>query len=94
MNGKKRTLICTFLALGLGLFGGYLGGQISLDTKKEQCQTWIKVRQMEGVCHLFAVPIAVDKAIAGWWTGTILGAFTGGLMTRGMEKDLTADERR
>lgn len=94
MTGKKRTLVCTFLALGLGLFGGYVGGQISLNAKKEQCQTWIKFTQLEGFCHLFAAPIAVDKAIAGWWTGTILGAFAGGLMTGEIEEDLTPDERR
>ncbi|HEY9847938.1 MAG TPA: hypothetical protein V6D28_00650 [Leptolyngbyaceae cyanobacterium] len=91
MTGKKRTLICTFLALGLGLFGGYLGGQISFKAQKEQCQTWIKFSQLESVCHLFAAPIAVDKAIAGWWTGTILGAFAGGLITRESQEDLTAD---
>ncbi|MBD2385742.1 hypothetical protein [Cylindrospermum sp. FACHB-282] len=78
---RKRILICTFLALLSGFFGGYIGGQITLMLNSQHChnQPW-GLKQM---CSLWARPGAIWQGnTAGIWTGTILGAFVGGLVTR------------
>ncbi|NJM71160.1 MAG: hypothetical protein HC862_13555 [Scytonema sp. RU_4_4] len=82
---KNRTLICTFLALLSGFSGGYIGGQITLSfhTQKCQNQTW-GLKQM---CNALVTPSAVwQGSTTGLWTGTVLGAFVGGLVTRPTRK--------
>ncbi|WP_016950489.1 hypothetical protein [Anabaena sp. PCC 7108] len=78
---KKRILICTCLALSSGLFGGYIGGQITsmLHNQKCQNQAW----GWQQMCNAWVTPKAIwQGSTAGIWTGTILGAFVGGSVTR------------
>lgn len=78
---KKRILICTFVALSSGFFGGLIGGQITsmLHSQKCQNQAW----GFQQACNMWVTPGAVwQGSIAGIWTGTILGAFLGGSVTR------------
>ncbi|MEA5507170.1 hypothetical protein VB735_29560 [Halotia wernerae UHCC 0503] len=78
---KNRVLICTFLALSSGFFGGYIGGQITLMLHSQKCQnqSW-GFKQM---CNAWVMPGATwQGSTTGLWTGTILGAFFGGLITR------------
>ncbi len=77
---KNRVLICTFLALTSGLVGGYISGQITsiLHSQKCQNQGWL----LKGVCAS-VTPVAIwQGSTTGLWTGTVLGAFAGGLVTR------------
>ncbi|BAZ31717.1 hypothetical protein NIES4074_41900 [Cylindrospermum sp. NIES-4074] len=77
---NKRILICTLLALSCGFFGGYISGQISLMLHSQKCQNqpW-GFKQM---CNAWETPGAMwQGSTAGIWTGTILGAFVGGLAT-------------
>ena len=78
---NKPILICTFLALSSGFFGGFVGGKISLilDSQKCQNQSW----GFKEMCHTFVAPGAVwQGSTAGFWTGSILGAFVGGSVTK------------
>ncbi|AFZ27693.1 hypothetical protein Cylst_5694 [Cylindrospermum stagnale PCC 7417] len=78
---NKRVLICTFLALSSGLFGGSISGQITLMLHSQRCQNqpW----GLKEMCHAWVTPGAIWQGnTAGIWTGTILGAFVGGLVTR------------
>jgi hypothetical protein len=78
---KNRILICTFLALSSGFFGAYTSGQITLMLHNQKCQnqSWgFKV-----MCNALVTPGAMwQGSTTGLWTGTILGAFVGGLVTR------------
>ncbi|KAB8332570.1 hypothetical protein SD80_018455 [Scytonema tolypothrichoides VB-61278] len=78
---KNRTLTCTFVALLSGLIGGYIGGQITLSLHSQKCQnqSWI----LKQTCNFGVTPGAVwQGSTTGLWTGTVLGAFVGGLATR------------
>ncbi|MEA5576645.1 hypothetical protein [Anabaena sp. UHCC 0451] len=78
---KKRILICTVVALSSGFFGGLTGGQIisMLHNQKCQNQTW----GLKMMCNAWVTPGAIwQGSIAGIWTGTILGAFVSGSITR------------
>ncbi|WP_353931401.1 hypothetical protein WJM97_02015 [Okeanomitos corallinicola TIOX110] len=78
---KKRILICTAAALSSGFFGGLMGVQITsmLHSQKCQNQAW----GFQQVCNAWVTPGAIwQGSIAGIWTGTILGAFIGGSVTR------------
>jgi hypothetical protein len=78
---KKRILICTFLALSSGFFTALIAGQITVMQHSQKCQnqTW-GFKQM---CNALVTPGASwQGSTAGLWTGTILGAFMGGLITR------------
>lgn len=78
---KNRILICTFLALSSGFFGGYIAGQITLMLHNQKCQNqpW----GLKEMCHAWITPGAMwQGSTTGIWTGTILGAFAGGLVTR------------
>jgi hypothetical protein len=78
---QKRILICTFLALSSGFFSGLIGGQITVMLHSQKCQnqSW-GFKQM---CNALVTPGAsLQGSAAGMWTGTILGAFVGGLITR------------
>ncbi|MBD2294188.1 hypothetical protein H6G06_11965 [Anabaena sphaerica FACHB-251] len=78
---KKRILICTFVALSSGFFGGLIGGQITsmLHNQKCQNQAW----GLKMMCNTLVTPGAIwQGSIAGMWTGTTLGAFVGGSITR------------
>jgi hypothetical protein len=78
---KNRTLICTFLALLSGFSGGYIGGQITLSLHGQKCQSqpW----GFKEVCNAWVAPGAVwQGSTTGLWTGTVLGAFVGGSLTR------------
>ena len=78
---KNRVLICTFLALLSGLAGGYVGGQINSHFHTQKChdKNWVE-KQM---CQVIEMPGAMwQGSISGLWTGTILGAFFGGLVSR------------
>ncbi|NMG06594.1 hypothetical protein [Brasilonema sp. UFV-L1] len=81
---KNRTLICTFLALLSGFFGGYIGWQITLSLHSQKCQN--KTWGLKEMCHLVTPPAALpavwQSSTRGLWTGTVLGAFVGGLVTR------------
>ncbi|MEO1373538.1 MAG: hypothetical protein AAFW70_04260 [Cyanobacteria bacterium J06635_10] len=85
-SSKKRLLICTFLALASGFFGGYVGGQISLQAHSENCenQRWGLFRTG---CKVVIAPGAMwQGSTTGIWTSSILGAFFGGLLTRKDDK--------
>ncbi|MBD2363792.1 hypothetical protein H6G36_21815 [Anabaena minutissima FACHB-250] len=78
---KNPILICTFLALTSGFFGSYVGGQIALMFHSQKCQnqSW----GLQQICQVWITPGATWKgSTTGIWTGTILGAFTGGLIIR------------
>jgi hypothetical protein len=77
---KNPILICTFLALSSGFFGSYIGGQLTsiLRTQKCQNQPW----GWKEACVTWETPGAiVQGSTRGLWTGTVLGAFVGGLVT-------------
>ena len=78
---KNRVLICTFLALSSGFFSAYIGGQITLMMHSQHCQNqpW----GFKQACNALVTPGAMwQGSTTGLWTGTILGAFIGGLVTR------------
>jgi hypothetical protein len=78
---KNPILICTFLALTSGFFGSYIGGQITLMLHSQKCQnqSW----PLQQMCQVWITPGATWKgSTTGIWTGTILGAFLGGLVIR------------
>lgn len=78
---KKRMLICTFVALLSGFFSAYIGGQISLQLHKLQCQTqpW----GLEMICQGWVTPGAIwQGSTTGLWIGWVLGALLSGLVTR------------
>jgi len=78
---KNRILICTFLALSSGFFGGYIGGQITLMLRNQKCQNqpWA----LNQMCNAWVTPGAIwQGSTTGIWTCTVLGAFVGGLVTR------------
>ncbi len=78
---KNRILICTFLALLSGLSSGYIGGQISLSLRSQKCQN--QAWGLKQMCSAWETPGAIwQGSTSGLWTGTILGAFVGGLVTR------------
>ena len=78
---KNRVLICTFLALTSGFFGGYISGQITLILHSQKCQNQAWVFQQ--MCNAWVTPGAMwQGSTTGLWTGTVLGAFAGGLVTR------------
>ncbi len=85
-SSRKRLLICTFLALASGFFGGYVGGQISVQAHSQNCQDqqW---ELFKAGCKVAIAPGAVWKgSTTGIWTGSILGAFFAGLVTRDSEQ--------
>ncbi|MCC5624872.1 hypothetical protein [Nostoc sp. CHAB 5715] len=78
---KNRILICTFLALSAGFFGAYTSGQITIMLHSQKCQNqpW----GFKEMCNAWMTPGAIwQGSTTGLWTGTILGAFVGGLVTR------------
>ncbi|MBW4614528.1 MAG: hypothetical protein KME21_14890 [Desmonostoc vinosum HA7617-LM4] len=78
---KKQILICTFSALSSGFFGAYISSQITLMLHSQRCQNqpW-GLKQM---CNAWVTPGAMwQGSTTGLWTGTILGAFVGGLVIR------------
>ncbi|MCM0590096.1 MAG: hypothetical protein HEQ35_13985 [Gloeotrichia echinulata IR180] len=80
---KKPVLICTFIALSTGFFSSYIGGQITLMQHSQKCQNqpW-GLKQM---CNTWVAPGAMwQGSTTGLWTGTVLGAFVGGLVTKKM----------
>ncbi|MEA5515469.1 hypothetical protein [Nodularia sp. UHCC 0506] len=78
---KNRLLTCTFFALTSGFFGGYIGGQITSMLHNQKCQNQAWGFKM--MCNVWVTPGATwQGTTAGLWTGTILGAFVGGSITR------------
>ncbi|MFB2768491.1 hypothetical protein ACE1AT_04255 [Pelatocladus sp. BLCC-F211] len=78
---KNRILICTFFALLSGFLSGYIGGQISLSLHSQKCQN--QAWGFKQACSAWITPGAIwQGSTTGLWTGTILGAFVGGLVTR------------
>ncbi|MDP5016224.1 hypothetical protein FJR11_10945 [Anabaena sp. UHCC 0187] len=78
---KKRILICTFLALSSGFFTALIGGQITVMLHSQKCQN--QAWGFKQMCSALVTPGASWQGTsAGLWTGTILGAFAGGLITR------------
>lgn len=78
---KNRVLTCTVIAIASGLFAGYVGGQMSLNLRTQKCQNqgW----GFKELCSAAVIPTAMwQGGTTGLWTGTILGAFVGGLVTR------------
>jgi len=77
----NRVLTCTFSSLLAGFFGGYIGGQITLILHSQKCQNqpW-GVKEM---CNVMVTPGAIwQGSTTGIWTGTVLGAFVSGLVTK------------
>ncbi len=88
---QERVLICTFIALASGLFGSYLGGQLSVVARTDECKThqW----GLNTICTAFITPVAAwQGSTTGLWVGTILGAFIGGLATRNSQKRIENSE--
>ncbi|WP_341527735.1 hypothetical protein WKK05_35520 [Nostoc sp. UHCC 0302] len=78
---KNRILICTFLALSSGFFCAYISGQVTLMLRSQRCQNqpWL----LNQMCNAWETPGAMwQGSTTGLWTGTVLGAFVGGLVTR------------
>ncbi|WP_096608344.1 hypothetical protein [Calothrix sp. NIES-2100] len=78
---KNRTLICSFVAISSGIFGGYISGQITLMMHSQKCQNqpWA----LNQLCNTWVAPGAIwQGSTTGLWMGTILGAFVAGLATR------------
>ena len=76
----SRTIICTFTALASGLFGAYVGNQLSVNVQTQSCeaQPW----GIDVLCKASTTPAAAwNGGFTGFWTGTIIGAFVGGLAT-------------
>lgn len=94
MIAKKRTLICSLVAIASGLFGAYVGGQISVVDRTNQCQTLPE--GFKSVCALFVTPEAAMRGSStGLWVGTIFGAFVGGLAThQEVKAEIEKPERR
>jgi hypothetical protein len=81
MTKKKRMIICTFLALLSGFFGGYAGGQLTLNLHSQKCQN--QAWGVKEACSAWVTPGAIwQGSTTGLWMGTILGAFAGGLATK------------
>lgn len=81
MSYKKRVLICSIGALASGLFGGFLGAQVSMATRAYQCQAvpW----GFRIVCSTLLIPGGFFQgSLTGMWTGTVIGAFVFGSVTR------------
>ncbi|HIK28653.1 MAG: hypothetical protein N3E45_13395 [Oscillatoriaceae bacterium SKW80] len=81
MHYKKRVLVCSIGAIASGLFGGFLGAQVSIATRAHQCQVvpW----GFRIVCSTLLIPGAFFQgSITGMWTGTVIGAFVFGSVTR------------
>jgi hypothetical protein len=82
---EKRVQICTFVALASGLFGAYLGGQMNVIARTQQCQDLIKLKLpgKERLCRIGVTPLALwQGSTSGLWVGVVLGAFVGGVVTR------------
>ncbi|MDJ0737216.1 MAG: hypothetical protein QNJ47_24650 [Nostocaceae cyanobacterium] len=78
---KNRVLICSFLAILSGFAGGYVGGQINSYFHSQKCEN--KQWGAKQMCQIVVTPGAMwQGSISGIWTGTILGAFFGGLVSR------------
>jgi hypothetical protein len=78
---KNRVLICTFLALSSGFFGSYISGQMTLMLRSQRCQN--QAWGLKEICNAWVAPGAMwQGSTTGLWTGTVLGAFVGGLVTR------------
>ncbi|MCC5639870.1 hypothetical protein LC593_29405 [Nostoc sp. CHAB 5844] len=78
---KNKILTCTFIALASGFFGSYINGQITLMLHSQKCQNqpW----GFKEICNTWVAPGAMFQgSTRGLWTGTILGAFIGGIITR------------
>jgi hypothetical protein len=74
---KKRILICTFVALSSGFFGGLMGVQMTLMLHSQKCQN--QAWGLQQMCSTWVTPGSIwQGSIAGVWTGTILGAFVSG----------------
>jgi hypothetical protein len=86
-SSKKRLLICTFLALASGFFGGYIGGQMSVQAHSQNCENQ-RLELFKTGCKFAIAPGAMwQGSTTGVWAGSVLGAFFGGLVTwkdRGM----------
>ena len=81
-SSQKRLLICTFVALASGLFGGYIGGQISIQVHSQNCQNQ-RWDLFKAGCKIAIAPGAMWKgSTTGIWAGSILGGFFSGLVTR------------
>lgn len=77
----RRTLICTLTALTSGIFGAYLGGQMSVSAQNRACETQSWGPKL--VCQTATVPGAIwQGSLTGLGTGAILGAFLAGIATR------------
>ncbi|MEM1393451.1 MAG: hypothetical protein AAF757_29595 [Cyanobacteria bacterium P01_D01_bin.116] len=81
-SSQKRLLICTFIALSSGIFCGYIGGKISVQAHSQNCQNQ-RWDLFEAGCKIAIAPGAMwQGSTTGIWTGSILGGFFGGLVTR------------
>lgn len=81
MQSAKRVQICTVTALASGLFGGYLGSQISAAAHTAQCQNKPDAMR-SALCQVQGFGAALwQGSTAGLWTGTILGAAFGGAIS-------------
>jgi hypothetical protein len=87
---QKRMLICTFGAVVSGCFGAYIGGQVSWQAHKLNCQTqpW----GLNTVCQAWVAPGAIwQGSTTGLWMGGILGALLSGLVTRPSARETEGD---
>jgi hypothetical protein len=78
---KNKILICTFIALTSGFLGSQIGGQITLMLHSQKClnQPW----GLKEMCNAWVAPGAMwQGSTRGLLTGTVLGAFVGGIITR------------
>jgi hypothetical protein len=95
MANHKRTLICTFVALASGLFGGYVGGQLNMAAHHQQCQAkeqGLSIPGFPAICQAWVTPGAIwQGSTSGLWVGTVLGAFIAGLATRKLARDTSQE---
>ncbi|MCT7949930.1 hypothetical protein NG798_09045 [Ancylothrix sp. C2] len=79
---KNRVLICSLIALSSGFFCSYLGGQLSVSARTNQCQNK-NLWGLEKICStVMTAPAWFQGSSTGIWVGTILGAFIAGSVTR------------
>jgi hypothetical protein len=81
---KRRILVCSFFAVTLGFFGGYVGGQISTSVHSQKCQN--QSFGWQQACSLINAPQTAWKGwqgtTRGLWTGAVAGGFMGGVVTK------------
>lgn len=83
-----RTLICTFTAIASGLFGAYIGNQLSAIAQRQACET--QALRISTSCRLRSVATtAWDTSFTGFSVGAVLGVFVARVATQTTDRGQT-----